>query len=270
MESFQPGDHVAATSGSGVNARFGAFQKYALATTTSASKLAPSVPLESAATAIINLLTVVSALSVHLGLDRPPLSGAAEPKGKKVFIYGGSSSVGGHAVKYAATAGYEVVTTSSPANRDFVQSLGPAHIIDHTQSPEAIVQEIKEHGPYAAIFDAIAIPPVTNIMFKYLGSVGCGAYNASIPLMGGEDPAPPNVEQRFASYPHSLSEPQHKYLERWFYEEYLPEGLESGLIAPTRAQVVDGGLEGAQGALDLLAQKKVSGKKLIFYPWAKP
>jgi NADPH:quinone reductase-like Zn-dependent oxidoreductase len=268
VDSFKPGDRVvsARTGNASGDSRFGSFQKYALALTASTFKVPDSVSLEAAVTPIVNLGTVVSALSIHLGLERPPISGPANPKQRKVLIYGGSSSVGGLATKYASAAGYEVTTTSSPNNRTFVESLGPKHIIDHTQTPEAIVQQLKEHGPYDAILDCIGLPPVTKIFYDYLGSIGGGRYYTTLPPFGPEIHQPENVERVFASYSLALNQPEHADLAQWLYKEYLPRGLESGLIIPTRPEIIPGGLEKVQHALDLMNQGRVSGRKLILYP----
>ncbi|PYH91811.1 putative alcohol dehydrogenase [Aspergillus ellipticus CBS 707.79] len=270
VTALQPGDHIASIrDGKSIgDSRFGAYQKYALASVSTSSKLLPNTSLEGAATTILNLAAVTSALSIHLGLDRPPLSGTAEPKNKKVLIYGGSSSCGGLAIKYAATAGYTVVTTSSPRHRDFVVSLGPAHIIDHTLPAEQLEEEICAQGPYDHIFDTIGLAPVTNLLVQYLSSLGGGAYNTLIPLMGA-NPVPDNVQPKFGPYSWSFEEEPYKYIARWFYEEYVPKGLQSGLIVPTRPQVVEGGLENVQHALDLMDQQAVSGHKLIMNPWSE-
>ncbi|KAF6231782.1 hypothetical protein HO173_010084 [Letharia columbiana] len=269
---FKPGDNIAVirTGAHQGDPRFGAFQKFALADSSSVSKLHPSTPLPAAAASILNLAAVVSALSIHLGLSRPPLSGPPPPANtnKKVLIYGGSSSCGGLAVKYAVTAGYTVVTTSSPANHAFVASLAPAHIIDHTLPATEIVSAIRARGPYAAIFDTIGLPPCTDILVDYLSSVGGGAYNTLIPLEGPEKPIPENVERKFAAYSWALDEPKHAEIREWFYDEYLPKGLESGLVVPTRQHAVEGGLGEAQGVLDLIMKGGVSGHKLVMDPWA--
>jgi threonine dehydrogenase-like Zn-dependent dehydrogenase len=274
VEKFQPGDRVATirTGETLGDPRFGAFQKFALASASSTSKLPSSVVIEDSATAILNLATITSALHIHLGLDLPSLSGSPSPKGKTVLIYGGTSSCGGLAVKYATTAGYRVVTTTSPQHKAYVESLGAesAHIIDHTQGPDALLADIKKQGPYDAIFDTIGIPSVTNLLFDYLGSLGGGSYNTTIPPLGGEKPTPPKVERKFAPYNRAFEEPKNEQLAHWFYEEYVPKGLESGLIIATRPQLVVGGLEKVQHALDLMDQYQVSGHKLILYPGAKP
>ncbi|MCJ1250091.1 hypothetical protein MMC30_007317 [Trapelia coarctata] len=270
VATFQKGDKVAAIriGKNIVNPHFGAFQKYGLATISSTAKLLPSTPLPEAAAVILNLCAVVSALSIHLSLARPPLSGAPEPQGKKVLIYGGSSASGQLAVKYATSAGYTVVTTSSPQNREFVTSLGPAYIIDHTLPPADIVAELNAQGPYHKIFDTIGLPPVTDIMVEYLSSLGGGSYNTFIPLLGSEKPIPENVERKFAPYSWAFEEDAHKHVAKWFYEEYVPQGLENGLIVPNRLEVIEGGLGKIQDALDLMLRGGVSGKKLVMDPWA--
>jgi NADPH:quinone reductase-like Zn-dependent oxidoreductase len=269
VKGFEKGDTIAAIrAGKTISdPRFGAFQKYALASTSSTAKLAPSTPLHGASAAILNLVAAISALSVHFGLDRPPLNRTATPKNKKILIYGGSSSCGGLAIKYATTAGYTVVTTSSQRNREFVQSLGPAHVIDHYLPPEEVVAALNAHGPYDKIFDTIGLPPVTSIILDYLESQGGGSYNSLIPPVPGTRTIPQNVKRIFAPYSYAFDEEVHKPLARWIYEEYLPQGLESGLIVPTRQEVVTGGLEKVQEVLDLMMRGGVSGKKLVMDPW---
>lgn len=225
-----------------------------------------AVALEDGATAILNIAAVTSALHVHLGLGLPSLSGTISPNSKKVLIYGGTSSCGGLAIKFASTAGYGVVTTSSPKHKSYVQSLSPGHIIDHIQTPDALLAEIEQQGPYDAIFDTIGTPPVTNLLYDYLSSVGGGSYNTIIPLSGAEKPIPPKVERKFAPYNFIFADLKYEKLARWLYKEYVPKGLESGLILATRPQLVEGGLEEVQHALDLMDRGQVSGHKLILYP----
>lgn len=269
VTGYEKGDHVASIRSGKTLAdpRFGGYQKLALAPASSTSKIPTSVPFHSSSATIINLAAITSALSIHLGLERPPLSGTASPKGKKVLIYGGSSSCGGLAVKYAASAGYEVVTTSSSRNKDFVRSLGPVSVIDHEQSPAEVVAALKANGPYDAVLDTIGLPGPTAILVEYFESLGGGAYNTMIPPIPGTRAIPENVKRIFAPYSFAFDEPQHKPLAKWLYEEYLPKGLESGLIVPTRQHVVEGGLAKCQEVLNLMNQGGVSGKKLVMNPW---
>ena len=269
VAGFSPGDNVAVIRADTTlsDARFGAFQQYALASIDSTSRLLPGTTLEAGAATILNLATVTSALSVFLGLSRPVLTGSAELNGKRILIYGGSSSSGGLAITYARAAGYDVVTTSSPKNDDFVASLGPAIIIDHTKPANKIVEDLRAHGPYHKILDTIGLPPVTNIMIEYLSSTGGGSYNTLIPPLGGENPIPGNVERIFKSYGWVYNEPQHKEIRDWFYNQLVPQGLATKTIVPTRPQWVKGGLEKAQHALNLMDRGEVSGHKLVMDPW---
>ncbi|KAI1628129.1 chaperonin 10-like protein [Exophiala viscosa] len=267
VSEFKPGDEVAVVRDGpkGGEPRFGAYQQYALASQTSTSKLPDGVTLESGATSILNLAAIATALSIYMGLDRPSLTSKVEANGKKILIYGGSSSAGGLATAYATAAGYEVVTTSSPKNKGFVQSLGPSTIIDHTQPAKDVLSKIKSNGPYEAIFDTIGLPDVTEVLAEYLTSIGGGSYNS---LLAPDGPMPANVQRKFAPYSLSMDKPENAEFRTWFYSELVPKGLGTGIIVPTRPQWINGGLDQAQKALDLMMEGKVSGKKLLMDPSA--
>jgi hypothetical protein len=211
---------------------------------------------------ILNLATAVACLNGQMGLDRAPVSGPAKSNGKKVLIYGGSSSVGGLATRYISDAGYEVITTSSPKNESFVSSLGAKVVVDHTQSPDAVAAELKSHGPYDAVLDCIGTPPIDMLMAKVLGETG-GTYESMLPPMS-DFKMPENIKRQSGSYS-MLLETTRKGLGEFFYKEYLPKALGNGRIVPARVEKVAGGLGGVQKALDL--SLTVSGKKLIVDPW---
>jgi NADPH:quinone reductase-like Zn-dependent oxidoreductase len=251
------------------DSRYGAYQQYPLGVAANSSKLPDSVSFEAAAASILNLSAASAALTIFGGLDRPDLSGSLPARqGKKVLIYGGSSSTGGFAIRYARAAGYEVVTTSSPRHRAYVESLQPDTIIDHSGPAAEIEESIRANGPYHFIFDTIGLPPVTNILVSYVDSLGGGSYNTMIPPVGGEKPIPDHVQRKFQPYNFAFETPENKHLKTWLFEELIPKGLESGVIVPTRPQWVEGGLEKVQEALDLMGDDKVSGAKLVLDPWA--
>ncbi|KAJ5618261.1 hypothetical protein N7528_006904 [Penicillium herquei] len=216
VKSLKVGNNIAGARGIAQlnDSRFGAYQQFALVKEKLCSKLLPGTTLEDGAAAILNLATVSSALTLHLGLDRPSLSGTAIPKGERVLIYGGSSMCGGLAIKLAVAAGYTVVTTSSPHNLDFVESLGADHIIDHTGPSKTIQDELAQHGPYNAILDTIGSLPTSGVIVAYLASIGGGVYNALTPLIG--DP-PENVQCRFAPYGQDIENEAHPDFRRWFF-----------------------------------------------------
>ncbi|KAH0594572.1 hypothetical protein MHUMG1_07405 [Metarhizium humberi] len=268
VTSVQPGDRVAvARWGTAASEnKSGAWQQYAIGLEEYLVRLAPETSLEVGSGVIANLATVVSALTIHMGLSKPPVAGRSEPNGKRIFVYGGSSAVGGLAVKYASDAGYHVVTTSSPRNRELVEQRKAAHIIDHTQPREDLVMEILAHGPYDGVFDSIGSSEATQLMGELLRDTG-GLFFATGPTP--EDNAlPTNVQKKWAGYSDILvSEAANKGLRDWYLRSYLPAALKSGQVWPNPAVKVEGGLGSVQRALDLMFDGKVTGSKLVVNPW---
>ncbi|KAF2837127.1 putative alcohol dehydrogenase [Patellaria atrata CBS 101060] len=266
ITNFAPGDRIAASTPSHIgDPRYGGFQKYALADPRSAFKLFPETSASDGAIVITNLVTAITALNITLGLARAPTSGEkAEKKEGKVLIYGGSSSVGGFAVKYATDAGYEVVTTSSPQNKDFVASMGPVHIVDHTQGTEAIVAELESHGPYIGFFDAVGAGAAAEVLSTLLDRSGGGEYSTVLPPMGPRAYQPPE-SVKVVFHPYSILLDQNEELREWVFGTYIPWALNEGKVVPTRSEKVNGGLGAMQTALEKVLG--VSGRKLVVYPW---
>jgi len=266
VKSTKPGDRVSVARWGKIigDPRFGAFQKYSLAVEANVSKLSPVVSLDDASGVMTNLAVVVSVLSFHMGLDRPPTTGKAKDNGKRLLVYGGSSNVGGLAVKYASDAGYTVTTTSSPANKYFVATRSPAHIVDHTEEVEKVVAELKSFGPYDAIFDPIGTPATAAVMGNLLAETG-GVYYSTLPPRE-DDNLPDNVKKGFGMYGMKFNDPANAHIKKWFLEDYFPRGLVNGSIFPNPVLKLDEGLSSLQEALDSLFSGSVSGKKIVVNP----
>jgi NADPH:quinone reductase-like Zn-dependent oxidoreductase len=266
VDSTKPGDRVSVARWGKIvsDVRFGAYQKYPLAIEANTAKIGPDVRIEDASGVLVNLATVISALCIHIGLDRPPTTGKAAANGKTLLVYGGSSNVGGLAVKFASDAGYKVITTSSPANKDFVTTRNPTYVVDHTQPPENVVAELKAHGPYDAVFDAIGTPAATAVIGGVLAETG-GVYYSTLPP-GKDDKLPGNVEKKTPLYGMKFNEPANRHIKKWYLEEYLPQGLSNGNIFPNPILKVPGGLSSMQEALDKLSTNSASGVKIVINP----
>jgi NADPH:quinone reductase-like Zn-dependent oxidoreductase len=266
VDSTKPGDRIAVIRAgkTATDARFGAYQKYPLALEANTAKLGPGVKLDNASGVITSLATVVSVLSLYMGLQRPPLIGKAKVNGKRLLVYGGPSNVGGLAVKYASDAGYTVITTSSPKNKLFVATRCPEYIVNHTETSEKVISELKTHGPYDAIFDAIGTPAATAIIGGLLAETG-GVYYSTL-ASGEGDKLLGNVEKRFAIYTGKISDPANQHIKKWYMEEYLPQGLSNGNIFPNRILKLEGGLSSVQEALDRLFSSSASGVKIVVNP----
>lgn len=266
VTSFQVGDKVAAAKNAeSVGNKYGAYQRYVVVSDKTVSKIAEGVDVTIPASLTGNLSTVVGLFNGSAGLEKPSLDGSASVKGKKVFIYGGSSSFGSLSVQYVAQAGYTVVTTTSPRNKDLVSKLGAAKVFDHSQSHDALVKEIVAEGPYELVVDSISLPPTIAVNAAVLAAQGGGKIYALLPAFGPET-LPEGVTREFASWGALLGEEKNAGLLEWAFHIYLSEGVASGKVIPLPTEKVSGGLKGINDALDKL-QQGVSGVKLVADPW---
>lgn len=132
---FQPGQRVLAHAvGSDPkrnSAAEGAFQTYTVVLEHMASPIPDHMPYESAAVLPLGLSTAACSLfeKDQLALQHPSVT----PKrtGKTLLVWGGSTSVGSNAIQLAVAAGYEVITTASPHNFDYVRKLGASQVFDY-------------------------------------------------------------------------------------------------------------------------------------------
>ncbi len=108
-----------------------AFQNYVLLREHMAAPLPPALMYEDAAVLPLAVSTAASGLfqTDYLALDHP--NGSAQGTGKTLLVWGGSTSVGSNAIQLAVAAGYEVFTTASPRNHDYVRELGAVQAFDY-------------------------------------------------------------------------------------------------------------------------------------------
>lgn len=266
VTNFKVGDKVAAAKKFGaVGNQYGAYQRYVIASDESTGKVPEGIDVAIPASLTGNLPTVVGLFTGSAGLDKPSFDGSASGKGKKVLIYGGSSSFGSLSVQYVAQAGYTVVTTSSPRNQDLVSRLGAVKVVDHTQEQGALVKALVSEGPYDLVVDSISLPNTVAVNAAVLAAQGGGKLYALLPAFGPET-LPEGVTREFASWSAVLGEEKNAGLLSWAFNTYLPQGLASQKIIPLPTEKVSGGLNGVNDALDKL-QKGVSGVKLVADPW---
>ncbi|KAL4920607.1 hypothetical protein BDW62DRAFT_209054 [Aspergillus aurantiobrunneus] len=197
-------------------------RKYALALEENTLRLDPKTTFEDASRVIASRATVISAVNIYMGLSLPP----------RVLIYGGSSAVGGLAVKYTPDAGYDVVTTSSTTNRKLVERRNATHIIDHCLLKEDILRQVRAYGPYEGIFEATGSQATTQLMVELLREPG-GQFFSTGPSPGDNE-LPQNVQKKWAAYSATLvSQEANRELCLWWYlRSYLPEALKNGLVWP--------------------------------------
>jgi NADPH:quinone reductase-like Zn-dependent oxidoreductase len=228
----------------------------------------------------------------YLGLNMPTIPVPTDVRGESgkpraVIITGGASSVGSNAVQLAVSAGYQVISTSSPKNFDNVKNLGARYVFDYnsTTLAEDILRAIKDHellGAYA-IGDG-AVEACTAVMQRHDAKLT----RKRIALAGGTNQSDrlttftgramflaamiggiftsiarrlrTGVEVKFILVD-GLVDPD-SVVSR-IYKDFLPQALEQRQFVPAPPpQVVGKGLDKIQEALDL-QRKGVSGRKIV-------
>jgi len=135
---FKAGDrvlgHAVGTDKDRNNPAEGAFQEYTVVLAHMAAPIPRTMPYERASVLPLALSTAACGLfqKDHLALHYP--SAAPTPTGETLLVWGGSTSVGSNAIQLAAAAGYEVITTASPRNFDYVIGLGASQAFDYNSA----------------------------------------------------------------------------------------------------------------------------------------
>ncbi|KAJ5528074.1 oxidoreductase [Penicillium frequentans] len=260
----------------------GAFQLYVVLLDHMSSPIPDHMPYENACVLPLGTSTAACGLFEpdQLGLQLPSVN--SKPKGEAVLIWGGSTSVGSSAIQLAVSAGYEVFTTSSPHNFNYVRKLGATKVFNYKSKTvvDDMVNALEGEKLAGAIsmahegtkrcMDILArcdgkrfvslaaypVPdklsahfPILQTMFMYI--TGSLVYWFKSKTMGVD------YNLVFAT---SLVE---NGVGKAIFEDYLPRALEDGkFLAAPEPIVVGNGLESIQAALDYY-KAGVSAKKVI-------
>ncbi|OKL60417.1 hypothetical protein UA08_03979 [Talaromyces atroroseus] len=286
---FKVGDRVLAL-GAGTdqdrnNAAEGAFQNYTVVMDIFASHIPSTLSYQDAAVLPLGLTTAAAGLFQEdsLNLQLPTVPPQA-PTGKAVLIWGGSTSVGSNAIQLAAAAGYEVFTTSSPRNFDYVKKLGASHVFDYNS--KAIVKDLIAALADRTVAGAYAIgvnslPLCVDIIaktkgVKFVSDVGSVDIPKDKKLSGFTlIPFLLGTMSRGASlwFKTKRTGVRTKFIyatdikktnvAKAIFEDFLPEALAEGRFIPSPEPLVIGqGLENIQSGYDQL-KKGVSAKKVV-------
>jgi hypothetical protein len=96
-----------------------------------ATPIPDTLSFEDAAVLPLGLSTAACGLFQQDFLAMSAPSAAPAPAGQTLLVWGGSTSVGANAIQLAVAAGYDVVTTASPRNFEFVRRLGARAAFDY-------------------------------------------------------------------------------------------------------------------------------------------
>ncbi|GFF40996.1 zinc-binding alcohol dehydrogenase domain-containing protein cipB [Aspergillus udagawae] len=258
---FKPGDRVL---GQAVGLMAGrteacAFQTYTILQDNLVCEIPDHITYEQAAVVPLCLSTAASGMFqedfLHLNLPTEPRAASI---GQTLIVWGGASSVGSNAIQLAVAAGYEVITTASPKNFDYVRRLGASEVFDYS-SPTVtkdIVHAAKEKVLAGAI-DCIgfsATVACVDILSKSQGK----KFVATV--KGGFAPPPDGIQVKHI-FGTTLKD---NFVGKAVFEDFLPRALQSGAFVPAPEPVVVGtGLEKVQEAVDLYGKGEISAKKLV-------
>jgi NADPH:quinone reductase-like Zn-dependent oxidoreductase len=288
---FQVGDrvlgHAVGTDKDSNTAAEGAFQNYTVVLDRMASPIPDTLSYENACVLPLTLSTAACGLfqKDQLALQHP--SANAKRTGETVLVWGGSTSVGSNAIQLAVAAGYDVVTTASPRNFDYVTSLGASQVFDYN-SP-TVVQDIIEALQGKTLAGALALgtgsaEACVDVVRASTGKkfVSIASTPVSFDGLADENRAKfalprllfklvsANVSLQFKTRPRGIGTKfifgtslKDNEVSTAIYQDFLPSALAEGrYVAAPEPTVVGYGLGDVQNALDI-QRKGVSAKKVV-------
>ncbi|HEY0753945.1 MAG TPA: zinc-binding alcohol dehydrogenase family protein [Ktedonobacteraceae bacterium] len=266
----------------------GAFQEYTVVLAHMATPIPNTLPYENAAVLPLTLSTAACGLfeKDQLALHYPSVN--PQPTGKTLLIWGGSTSVGSNAIQLAVAAGYEVFTTASPRNFNYVKKLGASQVFDYHDKHS--VKEIIKAFQGKTIAGALAIgagsaSACADIVHACQGKQFISLAGLPVPFDIPSDLRPGlslqllplllhfllasvSIQMKFRMrrihtkmiYGSALMDDE---LSKVLYADFLPQALADGhYIAAPEPVVVGKGLDHIQAGLD--AQKQgVSAQKAV-------
>ncbi|KAG4441873.1 hypothetical protein IFR05_002674 [Cadophora sp. M221] len=233
------------------------FQSYTILTVNGTSEIPDHVSFENAVVLPLAVATAASGLFhpdiLNLQLPTEP---ARSLTGNTLLVWGGASSVGSNVIQLAVAAGYEVITTSSPKNFDYVKNLGASQVFDYN-SPSVVSDLVDAFNSKTSVgvYDAIAAT-AWGPAIEFAQKTGTTMIATVTP---GFPEAPQGVEIKKVFAPSILS----NHVGKAVFEDFLPKALKSGTYVTAPEPIIAGrGLESIQVGVDLL-RKGVSAKKVV-------
>lgn len=249
---FKPGDRVLslAFGWATTNNSENAFQEYVVCLQHFTSHIPDDMTFEEASVFPVCISTAATGLfqKDYLGLDFPSIE--AKSNGKAVLVWGGASSVGCNAIQLAVNAGYEVITTVSAKNFDYVRKLG-AQPFDYNNDKiiDQLVEALK--GKNVAVFDAITKFGAYEKCVEVVEKVDAIKFIPTVQPVKDS-----NMKNKFIMYSHDGSCSR-------IFTEFLEDALEKKKMLPAPKPLIVGkGLESIQEGLDRCA-KGVSAEKVV-------
>ncbi|GJE89905.1 zinc-binding alcohol dehydrogenase family protein [Phanerochaete sordida] len=271
VTGFAVGDRVL-FEGTFVDPPVATYQQYVAMRAEFVAKVPDNLTLDEAATIPLTLAT--AALGLYdarqapfggLALTPPWAPGGRSAyAGEPIVITAGASGVGQHAIQLAKLSGFApIITTASPANAAYVESLGATHVLDRhapLSSLAATVASLTDK-PVKYAYDAVGTAETQRALYDLVVPGGGVALVKESVLDKAEVAAgDKHVARVFADVQMGPQQAIGKAL-----YAALTGMLAAGEIKPTKLDVLPNGLEGIPEGLERLG-KGVSALKLVAHP----
>lgn len=271
--------HAVGTDKDRNNAAEGAFQTYTVLLAHMAAPIPRTMPYENAAVLPLALSTAACGLfqKDYLALHYP--SAAPKPTGTTLLVWGGATSVGSNAIQLAVAAGYEVITTASPRNFDYVKQLGASQVFDY-HSP-TVVEDVIAALKGKTIAGALAIgsgsaEPCADIVYACKGNKFIAMTSPAVSFRSGMTCrvvlklVSSNVSRQVKCRTRHIRTKfifgttlKDNEVGTIIYEDFLPQALADGrYVAAPEPYVIGTGLEYVQSGFDV-QRAGVSAKKVV-------
>ncbi|KAK0100511.1 hypothetical protein ONS96_007785 [Cadophora gregata f. sp. sojae] len=258
---FKPGDRVLGFGlGSVVfETPYGAFQEYTVVPAVMVAHIPDGLEYEKAAVLPMGISVAGTGLfqKDYLGLEYPSLN--SKENDKTLLVWGGATSMGSNAVQLAAAAGYEVVSTCSAKNFEYIKGLGASQVFDYNSKTviEDLIEALEEKI-MAGVFDAVGFCGAFEACVAVISKTEGGKFIASVQFPQAI-PAGSGVTAKFIVG----SQLRGNEVGKMIFEDYVPVALVAGkYIAAPEPKVAGTGLESLQAALNLW-RAGVSADKIV-------
>ncbi|TGJ85851.1 hypothetical protein E0Z10_g2921 [Xylaria hypoxylon] len=256
---FKVGDRVAAFHE--MMEPGGSYAEYAVAWQYTTFHIPKETAYEEAAAIPLAAMTSAVALFIRLGLPQPWLP-ATEPI--PLIIYGAASAVGAYAIQLAQRSNIHPLICVAGNSTEYVAKLiDPSKgdvVFDYRQGDDSLVSslgKVVDGKPLLYALDAVSKPWSYPNLFKVL------AKGAKITFV--QDVEASEVPSHLK---HSRTRVGAVHQDAkdfgYVYFRYFTRGLQEGWLKPHPQQVIPGGLDGVQQALENLRDGKANAVKYVF------
>lgn len=264
VTEFRVGDRVAAFHV--MRTSHGSFAEYAVSPAHTAFVLPSTTTFEEAATIPLAATTAVMALFACLGLPEP-WHKREEDRAKTangVLVYGGATAVGGFVIKLLRKVDVHPIYVVAGKGTDFVNGLldnsKGDRVFDYRQGSEAMTEEIKEAlggRLFRYAVDCVAENKTWKNIVNFLEPGG----HVTGVLPNETYEGFPEGKEHTYTYVGAAHESERELAIAWF--RLFAMGLREGWLTPHPHEVVPGGLNGVQTALQNLKDGKASAVKYV-------